>query len=193
MTSEQERREQTAHGFATFYEQTYPDVLRFVRRRAGPENAEDVTHEAFLVVWRRYDELPRRPGDARAWVFGIARNALLNARRGQTRRDALGVRIADLGDSGSFGGPAINGEEDLVASRLDLAAAWQLLGAADQEVLALSIFDDLTSPEAGRVLGISSAAYRIRLYRARLALRGHLDIQPAPGRAALSPQTENTP
>ncbi len=56
-----------------------------------------------------------------------------------------------------------------------LAAAWSRLADAEQEVLALELWDDLTSPEAGRVLGISAAAYRHRLVRARAALRRHLD------------------
>ncbi|HEX4812221.1 MAG TPA: sigma factor [Nonomuraea sp.] len=77
------------------YEKVYPDLLRFVQRRAHPDHAEDVVADAFLVVWRRLDELPRFHDDARAWVFGITRNLLLNQQRGEQRRRALGVRLAD--------------------------------------------------------------------------------------------------
>jgi len=45
----------------------------------------------------------------------------------------------------------------------------------DQEVLALTVFEDLTSPQAARVLGITPPAYRLRLMRARRELRRHLD------------------
>lgn len=38
------------------YEAVYPDLIRFVQRRAHPEHVEDVVADAFLVVWRRLDE-----------------------------------------------------------------------------------------------------------------------------------------
>ncbi|MCU1548112.1 MAG: polymerase, sigma-24 subunit, subfamily [Arthrobacter sp.] len=66
------------HTFRSLYEAAYPDLIRFVQRRAHPDHAEDVVAEAFLVVWRRLDELPGLHGDARAWIFGVARNILLN-------------------------------------------------------------------------------------------------------------------
>ena len=66
-------------------------------------------------------------------------------------------------------------DPDFVALRMELVAAWQGLGADEQEALALAVFEDLTSRQAGRVLGITSAAYRLRLMRARHALRRQLD------------------
>ena len=67
------------------------DVLRFAQRRVHPSHAEDVVAEAFLVAWRRLDDAPPRSADLRAWLFGITRNHLLNARRGQDRRDVGGA------------------------------------------------------------------------------------------------------
>lgn len=70
--------------FRSTYEAVYPDLIRFVQRRAHPDHAEDVVADAFLVVWRRLDDLPVLPEDARAWIYGIARNILLNTSRGRT-------------------------------------------------------------------------------------------------------------
>lgn len=155
--------------FTDLYERNHQDVLRFVRRRTDPERAEDVVHEAFLVAWRRHDEVPARAPDARAWLFAVARNCLLNDRRGGLRRDAVGVRLA------AEPPPLSPGHEDVVVRRDELATAWRLLTAAEQEVLSFELWEDLTSSEAGRVLGISAAAYRLRLSRARASLRRHLD------------------
>src|SRR4051812_7040497 len=83
------------HTFRLLYELVYPDLIRFVQRRAHSDHAEDVVADAFLVVWRRLDELPDRHEDARAWIFGITRNILLNTHRGEQRRLALGVCLAD--------------------------------------------------------------------------------------------------
>src|SRR4051812_20442146 len=83
------------HAFRSLYEALYPDLLRFVQRRDHTGRAEDVVADAFLVVWRRLDDLPRAHDDARAWIFGITRNILLNNHRGEQRRQALSVRLAD--------------------------------------------------------------------------------------------------
>lgn len=183
MNPQQQQQARERH-FASLYGRAYTDVLRFVQRRAGPQNAEDVVHEVFLIAWRRFDDVPAGHDDARAWLFGVARNCLLNDQRGQARRGALGVRIASASPA------SVEAQDDLIALRVDMAAAWQRLRPAEQEVLALAIWEELPSPQAGRVLGISSAAYRIRLHRARLALRRHLDTTTSPASFAGSAATE---
>lgn len=74
------------------------------------------------------------------------------------------------------GGLADGLDADLVAQRIDLAAAWRRLSETDQEALSLTVFEDLTSPQAARILGITPASYRLRLLRARRALRRQLDL-----------------
>lgn len=172
--------------FRTLYERTYPDVLRFVQRRVHPDHAEDVAAETFTVLWRRLDEAPSGEDDARAWLFGIARLTLQNQRRGADRQRALGVRLASLPVH-----PGSDPDLDRVGVLADLARVWGRLSAAHQEALALTVFDDLTAPQAAAVLQISPVAYRIRLSRARRALRVHLDLSPgvdAAGRALPHPE-----
>ena len=159
--------------FRAIYADAYGDVLRFAQRRVHRSHAEDATADAFLVAWRRLDDAPNKPDDVRAWLFGIARNCLLNTLRGQGRRDALAVRVAEAAPSA---GPADGLDADLVARRMDLAAAWRRLSETDQEALSLAVFEDLTSSQAARVLGISPVSYRLRLLRARRALRRRLDL-----------------
>jgi RNA polymerase sigma-70 factor (ECF subfamily) len=159
--------------FASLYEAVYPDVLRFVQRSARSDHAEDVVADAFLVVWRRLDDVPRPHEDARAWIFGITRNILLNEQRGRQRRRALGVRLAEATTA-----PPTDADTDGLVSRIDLARAWRLLSEVHQEVLALAAFDELRAPQAATVLGISPVAFRLRLSRARRALRLHLDHLP---------------
>ena len=161
--------------FTALYRALYPDLVRFVQRRAHPDHAEDVAAEALLVVWRRLDEVPRAHDDARAWVFGITRHVLLNEQRGAHRRDALRVRLTDTATL-----PLVEAETDAVLSRMDVARAWGLLSEVHQEALCLAVLDDLSAPRAAAVLGISPVAFRLRLSRARRALRLHLDHPPHP-------------
>lgn len=163
--------------FRKAYADTYPDVLRFVQRRVHPTLADDVVAETFLVAWRRVSELPTSTGEARAWLFGVARKCLLNARRSDRRTDALAVRIAD---ATSPSVPTDCDDAEFIARRVDLSRAWTRLSAAEQEVLALTVFDGLTSADAAAVLGVSAVAYRIRLSRARNHLRRLADPASAP-------------
>ncbi|WP_436533210.1 RNA polymerase sigma factor [Actinoplanes sp. HUAS TT8] len=158
--------------FRSLFADTYPEMLRFAQRRVHPSHAEDVAADAFLVAWRRLEEAPSRGDDLWAWLFGIARNCLLNTRRGLGRQDALAVRIAGYTTPLDF---TVTSEEDGTAQRLDLAAAWGRLSDGEQETLALTVFEQLTSSQAAMVLGIGAATYRLRLLRARRALRRHLD------------------
>lgn len=161
------------HSFRTVYEATYADLVRFVQRRSHHDHAEDIVSEAFLVVWRRFDEAPSQLDDVRAWVFGITRHLLLNDRRSDQRRRALGVRLTltttAVVEDGSLG----------VVDRVDLGRAWRLLSDTHQEVLALAVFEELRAPQAALVLAISPVAFRLRLSRARRALRLHLDHLPS--------------
>ncbi|WP_433334640.1 RNA polymerase sigma factor [Spirillospora sp. CA-294931] len=168
--------------FEALYEAAYADLVRFVQRRTPPDHAEDVVADAFLVAWRRLDELPERHEDARAWLFGIARNVLLNERRGAERRRALGVRLRDVTSLP----PDLDRDADLVADRLDLARAWGDLSEIHQEALALTVFEELRAPGAAAVLGVSPVAFRLRLSRARRALRRRLGqvSRPSPLRTA---------
>jgi RNA polymerase sigma-70 factor, ECF subfamily len=163
--------------FHRLYASSADDVIRFVARRVAPSQVEDVVADAFVTVWRRVEDLPLDPGEARAWVFGIARQCARNAVRGTGRQQALAVRIAEQPGPGS--GVSLHASFDSVETRLDLVTAWRLLDPIEQETLALTVFDELTSAEAGLVLGITAAAYRVRLMRARRALRRHLE--PTPG------------
>lgn len=167
--------------FRELFSSSYADVVRFATRRVDLALAEDVAAEAFLVVWRRLAELPARPGEAQAWLFGITRGCLLNARRGQGRQDAVAVR---LGTDDPHRVVDLAGTDDAIR-RVDLQRAWRQLSAAQQEVLGLALLDDVTSAEAASILGTTSTAYRLRLVRARTALRRLLD-SPA-GATTLSP------
>jgi RNA polymerase sigma-70 factor (ECF subfamily) len=63
----------------------------------------------------------------------------------------------------------------VVADRVDIAAAWPRLSPVHQEAIALTVLDELTAPEAARLLGISPTAFRLRLSRARKSLRRHIE------------------
>ncbi|MET7280428.1 RNA polymerase sigma factor [Kribbella sp. NPDC005582] len=164
--------------FVALYEATYADLVRFAQRRVPDGQAEDTVAEAFLAAWRRLDDAPAQLPQARAWLFGIVRNTILNSHRGARRQRAVAVRLAEVATTWR------PDDAELVARQVDLARAWERLSAVHQEALALAVIDDLPGREAAAVLGITSVAYRLRLSRARNALRGQLDHRPTAARIA---------
>lgn len=160
--------------FGEVYDSAYTDLVRFVSRRVRPGEAEDVVADVFVVAWRRFEELPSELGEARAWLFGIAYRTLLASNRAECRRRTLTLRLIDDAGIGADAGD----DADMLTSRLDLLAAWKRLDPVHAEALALAAWDGLTSAQAGHVLDISPVAFRIRLSRARRALRRHLATAP---------------
>lgn len=159
MKSDSEQR------FTSMYQSNYHDLLRFVQRRAHPLIVDDIISETFLTAWRRREYLP---SDVRPWLFVTARNLLFNANRSELKQSALSIALTPAESQN---------EESLeeIGRRIDREAVWGQLPPMDQEVLALSFWDSLSSTEAARVLGCSRGAYSMRLSRARRHLALLLD------------------
>jgi RNA polymerase sigma factor (sigma-70 family) len=170
--------------FTDLYRSHYSAVLRFVRRRAHEAEVDDIVSETFLAAWRRQDEVAAAP---LPWLYRTARNVILNANRAAGRREGLVVRIASMrGDDLGAGDPIARFEQ-----RQDLVSLWQGLDPLDQEVLALQIWEGLSSREAAAVLGVSRAACSMRATRARRRLAAAISSgtgDPEPSRATSVPR-----
>jgi RNA polymerase sigma-70 factor (ECF subfamily) len=136
-------------------------------RAAGPEDAADVVAETFLVAWRRARDVPAGE-EARLWLLGVARRTLANQRRGEIRRARLGERLR------SELGAAVMAQPEPQAEGGPMTRALERMSTDDRELLLLSGREELKSPQIARVLGISAAAARTRLHRARRRLRAEL-------------------
>lgn len=167
--------------FTELYDENYRRVLAYALTRTDPHNAEDVASETFLIAWRRIADVdePVLP-----WLFGIARNLLLKQRDGGYRQRALADRVA-----------AMTTSEDLVAwdiaehvvDRDTALAAVAGLSERDLELLSLVMWHGLAPREAARVVGCSTAAFFVRLHRARRRLARALEGAPGPTSRAASP------
>ena len=149
--------------FSRLYTEHWRDLFEYaIRRVPDPEDAAEVVEETFLVAWRRLADVPDGC-EARLWLYGVARHALANQRRGERRRAHLADRLAiELSNRLSYPPP---GPEALA-----MLAALKQLDADDREVLLLAGWEELEPREIARVLEISTVACRSRLLRARRRL-----------------------
>ena len=108
------------------------------------------------------------PGSARAWLYTLARNAV--RRRARPRADSPheddSETIESLGACAGFGGDF--GFLSALEDREEIQRALGSLTEDDAEVLALVDAQGLSIDEASETLGISPAAAKSRLHRARL-------------------------
>jgi len=157
--------------FEVFYRRHVDRVVGFAARRVSePADAADLVAATFVTVLtaaRSYD--PER-GEPRAWLLGITARLIANARRRKVRESAAMARIA---------GRRLIDQSDIdrLEERIDAARSSQaVLAALDRlrprarEALLLVSAAGLRPAEAARVLGISAAAFRMRLSGARRAL-----------------------
>jgi RNA polymerase sigma-70 factor (ECF subfamily) len=163
-------------GFAAFYEQQFDAVLGFVTRRVDdPHLAADLTADIFVAALEGAHTYDARRGAPIAWLYGISRNVIHAHFRGSAREQQAVARIC---------GRRLLDDQDVntIEARIDAARAARQMAAAHaalsdplRGVLDLVALDGLTIREAAHALGISSTTARVRLHRARKALRatGH--------------------
>lgn len=157
--------------FAAVYDAHLGHVLAYARRRlASPEEAEEVAAETFIVAWRRLADVPDEP---LPWLYGVARNTILNVRRGERRRRELLRALEDDGlRAGSLAGDLPPGATH---DDVPLAHALDALDADEREALLLTAWEGLTARQAARAMGVSRSTMTRRLAAARRHLRGALD------------------
>lgn len=164
MSHEQETREER---FSSLYRDTRDEIMAYLVRRARTmEDAADALSETYAAAWRKLDSLP--DNQARLWLFGAARMELRMAARRERADDELITELAsEL--------RAVRSEQVRAAdSDETLWLAISGLSSPDREILTLTAWEELTPREIATVMGMSPNVVRVRLHRARSALRASL-------------------
>jgi RNA polymerase sigma-70 factor, ECF subfamily len=142
----------------------------FVSRRVGnPADVEDVVQETFLRVHRHLSEV-RSADRLTAWVFQVARNAILDHYR-RARRPAGALHDdgeAPMGAAPDRGAEAKGGLEELAGC---LAPMIQSLPPADRQAIELAEIQGLTQREASTRAGLTLSGMKSRVQRARRKLK----------------------
>jgi RNA polymerase sigma-70 factor (ECF subfamily) len=183
--------------FEPFVERFGPLILNFGRRMCGQrDDAEEVLQETLLRAYRSLRRL-RDPAALRAWVYRVAANSCLKLRRSGRREPAGGLALATLlparGGDGAL--PHVDDWSDRPLERLlrrELGAVLErailALPRPFRVVVVLRDQEGFSTREVARILGITETLVKVRLHRARLALRkaldGYLAAAPAGARPA---------
>ena len=156
----------------------YRLAMRMLRNQ---QDAEDALQEAFLQVYRGLKSFEGRSNFS-TWLFRLATNVCLMKIRHRGTEPAGMLPLEDFLPQHEEGeAPAIQGwpekpEEILLTkeSREKMMEALEKLPADYRAVFILRDIEGFSNAETGETLGISVAAVKSRLHRARIALRGML-------------------
>ena len=149
--------------FAEIYRQYGNHIRGYCTRRTDGSDVADAVAETFLVAWRKIEQIPA--GEATLpWLYGVAYRVVSH----QWRHKARGRRLIEK----------LSGQANVESPALDMLVvggekyglvikASSRLRPIDQEVLRLTLWEELSHADAAAVLGIDAAAVKQRAYRAR--------------------------
>jgi len=164
--------------FEQLYERYARDVYRFAVYLSGnTAQAEDIASETFVRVWTARDRL--RAVSVKAYLFTIARNLYNDGRRRDSRQVNLPEGLLDPSP-----GPDVEAR-DRQALAVVLRAL-QAIPEVDRAALLMRAQDGLPYDEIAEALGLSLAAVRVKVHRARLRIA---DLR-VPPKELLSPRNE---
>ncbi|HEV2456639.1 MAG TPA: sigma-70 family RNA polymerase sigma factor [Verrucomicrobiae bacterium] len=135
--------------------------------------SEDLAQETFIVAWRKLSDL-REPEKFKAWLFGIARNLILNTARRQTRNplaasEPLSEELTPPSASSNPAGHAINREEEEILWR-----SLEHIPEGYREPLVLFYREHQSIEQVAATLDLTHEAARQRLSRGRKLLQGQV-------------------
>ena len=161
-----------AAAMETLYRRHRLAVIKFAARRVdSPQEVVDLVGAVWLEVISSIDRFDPRHSEALPWILGIASHLSAADRRRRARERELtlrlgGRRILDPDDLAR-----LEEQMDALTAARTLRRELESLPPSERAIAELVFIDDLTPRQAAEALGLSGAAARMRLSRARRKLR----------------------
>ena len=125
--------------------------------------AEELVQDVFTRVWRHADQFDPERASFRTWLYGIARNAVIDSGRRRSVRPSLPAHES-VGEA-----EAMFDSIEQAVLRWQVAAALERLTPEHREVIRLAHFQGLTLREVAERTGLPLGTVKSR---ASYALRG---------------------
>lgn len=151
---------------AELFERHNRPVFGFFYRMTGNrELSEDLVQDVFLRILR-YRDTYQPQTSFTAWMYGIARNALIDNMRKKRPESSWEDGLPELQSSEQPVDERLRARQETILLQKALAS----LPADKREVLILSRYQNLRYDEIGRILGCEPNAVKQRVFRAVKAL-----------------------
>lgn len=162
--------------FAAFYDATCSFVYSLALRILGNQaDAEEVTLDVYVQVWRNPARFDEHRGGITAWLSMMARSRALDRCR------SSGARHRWEEPSGDFEEPAVRDTPERLAvqsqDRRDVAQALATLSAEQRQVIELAYFGGLSQSELAEHLGVPLGTVKTRVRLGMMKLREQLSAR----------------
>jgi RNA polymerase sigma-70 factor, ECF subfamily len=159
--------------FAELYREVAAAVFGLVGRVVrNPAQAEEVTQEVFVELWRTASRFDPARGTARAWIMTCAHRRAVDRVRSAERA----ARRDDLAGRRDQGRPY----DQVVEATLEREQVRRSLDALtdlQREAVVLAYYGGYTHREISELLGVPSGTVKTRLRDGLLRLRDHLEVR----------------
>jgi RNA polymerase sigma-70 factor (ECF subfamily) len=145
-----------------------------VKMCGDPEDAKDIAQETLMTMARTVRDF-RGDASLSTWLYTVARSFCIKKRR-RTKGAPAHHEPLDKDSQERSAEPSLTPEQSLLSqeARETVTAALDALEPDAREVIVLRDIEGLTAAEVATVTGLSIAAVKSRLHRARAALRERL-------------------
>jgi len=147
----------------------FAEIYRFFEHKIANE-ADDLTQQAFLSCVHSRDQF-RGASSFRTYLFTIAKNVFYMRLRQKSKYEHVDLETSSLDELVSSPSQQLGREQELARVR----AALRQLPVAQQVLLEFHYWHDLDAAALAEMFETSPGAIRVRLLRARRALRSKLE------------------
>ena len=147
-----------------------------LRMSANPDDALDLSQEAFLRAWRSLGQYQFEASFS-TWLFRLTSNICIDFLRRKKRRQETSLTESyDDSDEGaelSVPDAQPGPEQQAITNetKIELARAMEQLSPEHREILQLRVIEDLQYEQIADILGVRVGTVKSRLARARLSFR----------------------
>ena len=146
----------------------------FLRLGADPSQAEEITQEAMVLVWRNADQFDPSRASVSTWIFTIARNLSIDTFRRSRRPSFDPADPAFIPD----GEPLPDVVLEQAESEQRVRTVMNSLSPNEKSVLMLSFYENLSHGEIARRIGIPVGTVKSRIRLAFSKIRAALASRP---------------
>jgi RNA polymerase sigma-70 factor (ECF subfamily) len=163
-----------AEGLSSLYDESSSLVYGLVLRIVGNEaDAEEVTSDVYVQVWRRAKDFQMQRGSVQAWLVMLARSRAIDQLRSAQR-----FRNHQLdGETAEFASPEPDPEQQQAGKErtAKVRNALALLTPAQREAIEMAFYGGYTQSELAERLGQPLGTVKTRIRLGMMKLREHLN------------------
>lgn len=142
-----------------------------LRALADTHDAEDVTQQVFVAAWRSRETVTPSPSTFPAWLLGIARHKIADARAARARD----VRRLEAAAALAPSEEVVGAEDVMEPDRLVVRQAVDEMGEPRRTILLLAFWQDLTHADIAASTGLPLGTVKSHLRRGLIQLHRTLE------------------